>query len=224
MWYGTIYPRIQSFASAPHILEIAPGYGRCTQFLLELCDRLTIVDITQKCIDACKVRFASHTNIEYHVNDGKTLAFLEDDSIDFVFSWDSLVHANDQVFASYLRQLAAKMRPGGFGFIHHSNMGAYRDPKTGVLTAESKHWRDTSVSAELFRELCAAARLKCLTQEIIEWEPGVLSDTLSVFSKESNATACDTKIFENHEFYREAELQRRIHSLYSSSIRPSHLK
>ena len=32
-WYGMLLPRIHSFLPAKTILEIAPGYGRWTQFL-----------------------------------------------------------------------------------------------------------------------------------------------------------------------------------------------
>ncbi len=73
LWYGTILPRILHAVPAKHILEIAPGYGRCTQFLLNLCDRLSLVDITEKCIEACKKRFHAYSHICYYVNDGKSL-------------------------------------------------------------------------------------------------------------------------------------------------------
>jgi len=222
MWYGTLLPRIQAVAKGHRFLEIAPGYGRCTQFLLKLCDRLTVVDLTQKCIEACQKKFAEYSHLDYHVNDGKSLEFLEDNSIDFVFSWDSLVHANDEVLASYLRELSKKMKPGGFGFIHHSNLGEYRDPNTGMLTIESQHWRDGTMSAELFREFCARAGLRCVAQEIIEWETGVLSDSMSLFTKSSDMeTDGETRIFENREFMLEVENLRRIRDLYSPLTTPT---
>ena len=48
---------------------------------------------------------------------------VEDGSIDFVFSFDSLVHVEADVLDAYLDQLARKLTPDGVGFIHHSNMG-----------------------------------------------------------------------------------------------------
>ncbi len=36
MWFGTIWPRICAFIPRDHILEIAPGHGRCTHFLAAL--------------------------------------------------------------------------------------------------------------------------------------------------------------------------------------------
>src|SRR5262245_49258877 len=70
-WFGTILPRLKAFVPAPTILEIAPGFGRWTHFLRPLCSGLILVDISAKCIEACKQRFARYSGIEYHVNDGQ---------------------------------------------------------------------------------------------------------------------------------------------------------
>ena len=43
--------------------------------------------------------FASDTHISYHINDGKSLEMVQhDDSTDFVFSFDSLVHAEADAY------------------------------------------------------------------------------------------------------------------------------
>ena len=123
--------RINRFVPTGTILEIAPGYGRWTQYLQGLCEQLVVVDLTENCIDHCRKRFADLDHITYHVNDGRSLAMIEDESIDFVFSFDSLVHVELDVLEAYLAQLGAKLRPGGAGFIHHSNAGSYRRPQLG---------------------------------------------------------------------------------------------
>lgn len=61
-----------------------------------------------------------------YVNDGKSLAMVEDRSVDFAFSFDSLVHVEADVIAAYLNQLGKKLKPGGFTFLHHSNLESYR--------------------------------------------------------------------------------------------------
>src|SRR5687767_243949 len=94
-WYGTVYPRIHSFVPAQRILEIAPGFGRWTQMLKGHCQQLTVVDLSERCIEACKRRFQADDHITYHVNDGKSLAMIPDNSIDFVFSFDLLVHVEE---------------------------------------------------------------------------------------------------------------------------------
>jgi SAM-dependent methyltransferase len=125
-WYGAIFPRVHAFLPSQTILEIGPGFGRWTNYLRAHAEQLIAVDMSQTCIDACRRRFGPDTNIRFHINDGKSLAMIPDRSIDFAFSFDSLVHAEADVVQGYLSQLAAKLKPNGSGFIHHSNLGQYR--------------------------------------------------------------------------------------------------
>ena len=111
LWWGTLLPRIQAFVPTDTILEIAPGFGRITHYLKDTCKNLIVVDLTNRCIETCKQRFSSYSHITYHVNDGKSLDMIPDQSIDFVISFDSLVHAEADVFESYLSQLARKLKP-----------------------------------------------------------------------------------------------------------------
>jgi SAM-dependent methyltransferase len=172
-WFGAIFPRIQAFVPAGRMLEIAPGFGRWTHYLRGLCEHLTVVDMAENCINACRHRFASETHISYHVNDGKSLEMVPDDSMDFVFSFDSLVHAEADVIEVYLRQLARKLTPNGVAFIHHSNIGAYQQDfsRMGKIPATLKpaitrmgyvfdynHWRAFSMTAELFEKYCGERR------------------------------------------------------------------
>jgi SAM-dependent methyltransferase len=112
-WLASLLPRIHAFVPAATILEIAPGFGRWTQFLRHLCDRLIVVDSSEKCIRACEERFAACSHIDYHANDGKSLAMVPDRAIDFVFSFDSLARAEEVVIQEYLTQLANKLTADG---------------------------------------------------------------------------------------------------------------
>ena len=98
------------------------GTGQVHPYLKDLRQHLTVVDLTERCIEACKERFSEDSHITYHVNDGKSLAMIPDHSVDFVFSFDSLVHVEADVIEAYLRQLVLKLKPNGVGFIHHSNI------------------------------------------------------------------------------------------------------
>ena len=118
-WFGTIFPRIHGFLPNGTILEIAPGFGRWTHYLKDYCDKLILVDLSEKCIEACRRRFSSSSHITYHVNDGRSLEMIADKSVDFVFSFDSLVHAEADVLEAYLIQLGRKLKLKGTGFVHH---------------------------------------------------------------------------------------------------------
>src|SRR4051812_13818536 len=96
-WSMVILPRIHAYLPASTILEIAPGFGRWTQYLLGHCDRLIGVDLSEECVESCRARFADAPHAEFHVNDGRTLDDVEPGSVDFAFSHDSLVHVETDV-------------------------------------------------------------------------------------------------------------------------------
>jgi SAM-dependent methyltransferase len=215
LWFGTIFPRVQAALPAETILEIAPGYGRCTQYLIPLCRNLMLVDLVEECIKTCKKRFEKVSHIQYFVNDGKSLDMIPDNAVDFVFSWDSLVHAENDVLLSYLQYLSKKLKKGGIGFMHHSNLGCFADPENGELTVENPHWRASTMTAELFRGYCNEVGLQCIAQEIIAWGGSVLHDCFSLFVRGIAETNVKTVIYENMHFMDEAHNLRRISEIYN---------
>jgi SAM-dependent methyltransferase len=142
-WFGSILPRLHAFVPVGTVLEIAPGFGRWTRFLRPLCDRMVLVDLSERCIDACRARFGEDGSVEYHVNDGRSLEMVADASIDLAFSFDSLVHVDADVIESYLSQLRQKLTADGVVFLHHSNFAALDEG------TENRHWRSESVSGEV---------------------------------------------------------------------------
>jgi hypothetical protein len=67
---------------------------------------------------------------------------VPENSLDFAFSCDSLVHAEIDVIDAYIDELSRKLTLSGIAFIHHSNIGAY--PCLVRLTKkliENKHGR-----------------------------------------------------------------------------------
>jgi SAM-dependent methyltransferase len=228
LWYGAVLPRIHAMVPTGTVLELAPGYGRWTQYLKDLADRLVLVDMTEDCIAHCRERFAEQTNIEFHVNDGRSLAMVEDASIDFVFSFDSLVHADPDVVGGYLRQLARKLKPNGVGFIHHSNAGALgrlnaisrRIPKRlfGTLMRRGvavnlAAWRDEGMTASRFDALCREAGLACAAQELVNWEFGLyLLDCFSVIAPAGSRWDRPRRRVRNPLFVAEARRMARVYA------------
>jgi 2-polyprenyl-3-methyl-5-hydroxy-6-metoxy-1,4-benzoquinol methylase len=234
-WFGAILPRIHAFLPATTILEIAPGFGRWTTHLKDSCEHLIVVDLAENCIEACRRRFADESHITYHVNDGKSLAMVPDRSIDFAFSFDSLVHAEADVMRAYLEQLAAKLKPNGVGFLHHSNIGAYRrsfslsrripsvlrDRLIQGRIIDQTHWRAFSMTASLFAGFCEQAGLQCVSQEMVNWATKRLIDCFSVFTPKSSTWARPNVVVENPGFMREAAMIRRLSRLYGVPGLPS---
>jgi SAM-dependent methyltransferase len=221
MWDRLLRPRIAGYLPADHILEIAPGHGRCTQFLLPQCRRMTLVDLVPECIDACRARFGNSPNITYAVNDGCTLAMVADASVDFAFSWDSLVHVERDAACSYARELGRVLRAGGHAFVHHSNLGAYPERQRDFDWARDLHGRGRHMSAQAWREACADAGLHCLSQELLPWgSSGLYIDCVSLVRR-SDEPAPATVVEEHTGWRAEAAHCRRLARLYPEPGAPA---
>jgi len=217
-WFGTILPRISQCLPAETILEIAPGFGRWTNHLRDYCERLWIVDSAQNCIEACRQRFGADPRLRYFINDGLSLEMIPDESIDFVFSFDSFVHIKQEVVDAYLTELGRKLKIGGKGFIHHSNLGECaqaireripRPIRKLLIKAEILDWehhRNPSMTADLFRDLCGQHGLYCFHQELINWRGKRLIDCLSLFIRNGSKQQNATQLIRNPSFMREAAL------------------
>ena len=107
-----------------NVLEIGAGHGRFTDFLFKA-KRITLVDLNENCITFCKKRFRGQKNIIYHVNDGKSLPFIKDHSIDFIWSYDSFVHMEKDIIQGYLKEFSRVLKHGGKAIIHHAGRNNY---------------------------------------------------------------------------------------------------
>lgn len=111
-----------SLTPTSDVLEIAPGHGRWTEHLLAAAGSVVIVDINQECLDACRSRFGDDPRLRGHLTTGSSLSFLDGESIDFAWSFDSFVHMDGDVITGYLGELARVLRPGGRAAIHHAGL------------------------------------------------------------------------------------------------------
>ena len=156
------------------VLEIGPGAGRWTEFLVPRASRLVVVDLTPACLAICRERFKQAAHIEYVVNDGSDLSVIPADTIDRIWSWDVFVHIQSQEVERYVRHFARILSPGGRGVIHHSN------------GARGAGWRSV-VTAEEMAGLCQAHGLAVLRQFNTwgdgRWTTPLPADLVTVFEK-----------------------------------------
>jgi SAM-dependent methyltransferase len=202
-WHQTIYPRVAPFLPAHRILEIAPGYGRWTQFLAEHCDELIGIDLSTRCVKACRRRFRKDRRLSFYANDGKSLAAAPAGAVDFVFSFDSLVHVEQDVMDAYVPELARVLSADGVAFIHHSNMGAYPREEVGPRVP---HWRARSGSAESVADAATRAGLNCFRQELVPWgdEHSFLSDSFTWIARAGSRHDRPREVTANAAFMDEA--------------------
>lgn len=209
-WFGSLLPRLHRFLPAKHILEIAPGCGRWTKFLLPWCGLYLGIDLSAQCIATCVQTFSDAKYAKFIVNDGLSLADAHDRYFDLVFSFDSLVHAEIDVIRSYITQVIKKLSPSGVAFIHHSNLLAFGG------TLGTPHFRAQSVSAAVVADLVEKDGGKILIQEVINWGGQHTHDCLTLFCR-ADAFASHAPLFlTNPKFMEEAFLIKQYQSPYSA--------
>jgi ubiquinone/menaquinone biosynthesis C-methylase UbiE len=170
--WNILYPKIEKYLKG-EALEIAPGYGRITKYILEKANNLSIVDLNSNCIEKCKEKFGDKIK-SYTVNDGKTLNYI-DDSFDFVFSYDSFVHMTADVIECYLIEIERVLKPNGYAFIHHSYFFGSEDPTNNIAGR-------SNMTNELFSNLVKRYDMTVLSQESFRVSEQA-NDTITIFQK-----------------------------------------
>lgn len=233
LWWGSLMPRIHAFVPARVVLELGPGEGRWSRYLRPLADELVLVDVAEHCVTACRGLFAGDARVSCHLGDGRSLPMVDDRSVDFAFSFDSLVHAESDVIESYAHELARTLKPDGLAFIHHSNMAAYRQSAALArvipervrrrltmhgLVVNLFAWRAESTSAAQFAECCQRAGLACVGQELVAWHYGRhLTDAISLVTPRGSRWERPNRVVRNPDFMREARLRERLVPLYDGA-------
>jgi SAM-dependent methyltransferase len=213
-WFGSLYPRLHKALPASSILELAPGMGRWTKFLLPMCRRYVGIDLSLECVQGCQNIFSDASHAHFVKNDGYSLNDAEDGSFDLIFSFDSLVHAEIDVFESYVPQILRKLTENGVVFLHHSNFGAF-----GTAYG-NPHARALSVSREKIEDLILKAGGRVVIQEVITWVGNVPQDCLTLFGKGSGKNTKPIHLY-NLRFMEEAEVIKQFQSAYSKIDRTS---
>lgn len=210
-WVATILPRLNSFLPCKNILEIAPGYGRWTKFLLPNCDTYCGIDFSNKCIDACKQRFQKE-RCHFFSNDGKSLRAAFGRTYDLIFSFDSLVHVDMPVMDAYINQIlnCNLLSDNGVSFIHHSNL-KYASSNNIVDIKSFNHERDKTVDHIEVANAVQKYGGCVLSQEIMEWGGRPMIDCITVFTSKNSRFAAHVKgVFTNS--------QQDAEQLYASTI------
>ena len=178
LWNKEIFDSIKEFRGKK-ILEIAPGFGRITQFLSILASELIVIDLNPLCIEKTKEKLGHHV-LAYLTNDGKTLTGVRDNSQDLVFSFDSFVHMHANVTEEYVKEIFRVLKPGGQAFIHHSWLYG------GCENSFDNSAGRANMSPEQFRGFVENNNMRIISQTPIQFKPlhswnGM--DTISIFQK-----------------------------------------
>lgn len=124
-----ITPYVQPFST---VLEIGSGGGRWTQFLLRA-RRVIVVEHTDAFFPYLEHRFGPR--FEFYKTRGDELDGIADNSVDFVFSFGTLVHLPVEIVQAYVRETARVLRPNGVAVLQYADKTKKRAQDKGAQDA-----------------------------------------------------------------------------------------
>ena len=171
-----IYPFVPDI-DGKVILELACGHGRMTNQILKKNNpfEIILVDINVDNIFFCEDRFKSREGkFSFIKNDGLTLKEVKDSSVDFLFSFDSMVHFNFELMRKYEMEIERVLIKGGRAFIHYSNCDDVDGEQMG-------HGLRGSMNNDAMLRLLTGLRI--IHDEVIDWSGVKDLDAIIVFEK-----------------------------------------
>ena len=162
-------------------LELACGHGRHSEIIFDRysdqVNELILMDILQSNLDFCQNRI-KNTKARFIKNDGAHFHDVPDDYCTAVFCYDAMVHFDESVVQSYIREAHRVLEAGGLALFHHSNYGEGR----GSEFFKNPHAR-AYMTSELFNSFVSDSGLKLIEQHIINWGYDENLDAISLLMK-----------------------------------------
>lgn len=174
------------------VLEIGPGGGKYTEYLLRDCRHLVCVDVSSKMLRRIRKRFTDVTNLSSMKIDGISFNPFPPASVDFAFSFDAFVHLEPEDIYNYLVELKTVLKPGGKACIHTSNMlskGGWEKFKGGYrLSLGGKRFvgKFSRMTPEIMRKFLEDLHFSIIIME----ELGEL-DLMTIFQREGTGPVSD---------------------------------
>jgi ubiquinone/menaquinone biosynthesis C-methylase UbiE len=114
-------------------LEIGPGGGRWTQYLLGF-GHLYVVDYYDELLATLRKRF-HRPNMTFVKNQGTNFPGVPTASVDFIYSFGTFVHLDQPLIEAYLDNMRTILKPGGNIVLHYSDM-------TKIMARENRGFSD----------------------------------------------------------------------------------
>ncbi|HIE27345.1 TPA: class I SAM-dependent methyltransferase [Candidatus Poribacteria bacterium] len=104
------------------VLDVGCGIGRIEKFLAPLCREIYAVDISSKMLKIARKRLKDYANIRFIKNDGRSLSFLPDESIDFAVSTLVFQHIEKEDTVCYLADIYRVLKNNGSVYLQFPNI------------------------------------------------------------------------------------------------------
>lgn len=154
-------------------VDLAAGHGRNSEYLKKWATEVYVLDIQEGNVDRCMERFAGDGRFRYATNNGYDLRPVRDQWATLIYCFDAMVHFDSDVVRSYLRDSLRVLKPGGYGFFHHSNYQGGFDWRTNP---SSRNF----MSKEFFAHYVDKEGLEVVRQDVLAWDGEVDLDCLTL--------------------------------------------
>lgn len=187
-WNNLILPKLkEEHINFEITMDLACGAGRNSMKLVPFCKKIYCVDLNKYALDLCKEKLKNNNQDNYNKitfiqNNGIDISSIPDDSLTFIYQFDSGVHMSKEVIRMYIKEFSRILSKNGKGFFHHSNYGNIDDGRDKSNFKTNTHWR-TDMTKELFKQYCEEFGLVCFRQDVIDWGGDKDLDCLSFFQK-----------------------------------------
>jgi phospholipid N-methyltransferase len=153
--------------SSHNALEIGPGGGRWTRYLLGF-GRLYVVDYYPELLEQLQKNFRGK-NLSFIQNNGTDFPGIEDESIDYLFSFGTFVHLDNELIEAYLNNLKPKVKPGANIVIQYSD-------KTKIMAQMNEGFSDNT--PDIMRQIVANAGFDVLEEDLTTmWHSSIIRFT-----------------------------------------------
>ncbi|MCJ2053315.1 class I SAM-dependent methyltransferase [Methylobacterium sp. J-070] len=128
------------FGNATAIAEIGCGHGRWSNYFVGLGKQIFLQDLALECVDYCRKRFGPDA-ATYITSDGD-LSAIPDQGVDFIWSFDVLVHVESADVEQYMKEIGRILKVGGTCVLHHADTnskGHWRSDMTALLMRDFAH-------------------------------------------------------------------------------------
>ena len=179
IWKNSIVENFIRENSNNSVLEIGCGHGRWSEYLINFADHVSLVDLNGEYIDFCRGRFKDKKNVTFFKNDGKSLGYIEDNSIDFIWSYDVFVHIDKKTQFDYFLEFKRVLKTNGKCIIHHT---------VGDITGSVEPGWRSKISRSDFNNMLMEAELDLNYQtqswgKKDEFNCKLFNDSISVITK-----------------------------------------
>lgn len=183
-YLDNLFPIIKKYVSNDSVIaDFACGWGRIIKVLSDDFpnNKIIGIDINGSAITHCKKKFSSNSNLQFIKNSENSISEVAANSIDFLYSWDAMVHFSKNDIQKYAPEFHRIVKPGAVGIIHHSNYKKV-NPSASEQWSDNVHCR-AKVSLTEVSEILKKVGFTILESKSLNWGGQANIDGITIFKK-----------------------------------------